>query len=570
MTDFFSDQKSVSLSGIERLNMLQNLYIKNYALIDKINLSFGDGLTIITGETGAGKSILLGGLELIRGKRAQQGLLKDTSQKSIVEAGFDIASYHLESLFETEDIDFEPETIIRRELLPNGKSRAFINDSPARLETLSRLSEQLLDIHSQHQTLELNQKSFQFELLDAVAGNAKVLNTYKNTYKQFLELKKSLQELSVKLMYAEKELDYKKFQLDELQEFKLDDVDYDFLEQQVKKIDHQEVINRVLNEAIQKLDDENLGILPQIIELKTGFNKISLYSDKFQQLSQRFESLHWEIQDVVDEINRQIEGDAFNPAEQERLQNQYAAINKLLLKHQVLSLDDLIRLRDKLLVDVTDLSSLQEQISETESELQKVEKEMLETARKIHQNREKAIPKLIRQIEALLQELSMSHTQLKISLTPAKDFLSNGRDELQFQISSDKGRHFGDLKRIASGGELSRLMLAVKTVLSKYKKLPTLIFDEIDTGISGEVAQNMANVLKKLSQNMQVIVITHLPQIAVKGDTHFKVFKTTDKGVNTQVKMLSDEERVYEIAEMLEGKPPSDSALQHARHLLGS
>ncbi len=556
--------------GIERLHMLQNLYLKNYALIDKINLSFGNGLTIITGETGAGKSILLGGLELIRGKRAQQGLLKDMSQKSIVEAGFAIAPYHLESLFEAEDIDFEPETIIRRELLPNGKSRAFINDSPARLETLSRLSEQLLDIHSQHQTLELNQKSFQFELLDAVAGNAKVLNTYKNIYKRFLELKKSLQELSVKLMYAEKELDYKKFQLDELQEFKLDDIDYDFLEQQVKKIDHQEVINRVLNEAIQKLDDENLGILPQIIALKSAFNKISSYSDKFQQLSQRFESLHWEIQDVVDEINRQIEGDAFNPAEQERLQNQYAAINKLLLKHQVLSLDDLIHLRDKLLVDVTDLSSLQEQISETESQLQKVEKELLETAHKIHQNREKAIPKLIRQIEELLQELSMEHTQLKITLTPAKDFLPNGQDELQFQISSDKGQHFGDLKRIASGGELSRLMLAVKTVLSKYKKLPTLIFDEIDTGISGEVAQNMADVLKKLSQNMQVIVITHLPQIAVKGDTHFKVFKTTDKGVNTQVKLLSDEERVYEIAEMLEGKPPSDSALQHARHLLGS
>ena len=556
--------------GIERLHMLQNLYLKNYALIDKINLSFGNGLTIITGETGAGKSILLGGLELIRGKRAQQGLLKDMSQKSIVEAGFAIAPYHLESLFEAEDIDFEPETIIRRELLPNGKSRAFINDSPARLETLSRLSEQLLDIHSQHQTLELNQKSFQFELLDAVAGNAKVLNTYKNIYKKFLELKKSLQELSVKLMYAEKELDYKKFQLDELQEFKLDDIDYDFLEQQVKKIDHQEVINRVLNEAIQKLDDENLGILPQIIALKSAFNKISSYSDKFQQLSQRFESLHWEIQDVVDEINRQIEGDAFNPAEQERLQNQYAAINKLLLKHQVLSLDDLIHLRDKLLVDVTDLSSLQEQISETESQLQKVEKELLETAHKIHQNREKAIPKLIRQIEELLQELSMEHTQLKITLTPAKDFLPNGQDELQFQISSDKGQHFGDLKRIASGGELSRLMLAVKTVLSKYKKLPTLIFDEIDTGISGEVAQNMADVLKKLSQNMQVIVITHLPQIAVKGDTHFKVFKTTDKGVNTQVKLLSDEERVYEIAEMLEGKLPSDSALQHARHLLGS
>ncbi len=549
--------------------MLQNLYIKNYALIDKINLSFKPGLTIITGETGAGKSILLGGLELIRGKRTQQGLLKDQQQKSIVEATFDIEKYQLQKLFEQEDLDYEPETIIRRELLPNGKSRAFVNDSPARLDSLNRLSEALLDIHSQHQTLELNQKSFQFDLIDAVAGNEKLLNTYGNAYQKYIALKKQLQELSVKLMYAEKELDYKKFQLDELQAFNLDDIDYEQLEQQIKKIDHQELINQVLNDAIHKLDKDDLGILSQIIDIKNNFNKIRSFSDSFQDLAQGFENLHWETQELIDQINRQIDTEAYNPAEQEQLQTQYAAINKLLLKHQVLSIDDLIGLRDKLLADVTDLSSIQEQINTSKQQLQNLEKQLTVTAAKIHDNRAKAIPKLIRQIESILQDLSMDNTRLKINLNPADDFLPNGRDHLEFLISSDKGHSFGDIKRIASGGELSRLMLAVKTVLSKYKKLPTIIFDEIDTGISGEVAQNMAEVLKKLSANMQVIVITHLPQIAVKGDTHFKVYKTTAGSVSTQVKLLNTEERIYEIAEMLEGKPPSDSALKHAKHLLG-
>ncbi|HFX17714.1 MAG TPA: DNA repair protein RecN [Flavobacteriales bacterium] len=551
--------------------MLQNLYIKNYALIDEVNLDFKPGLTIITGETGAGKSILLGGLELIRGKRAQQGLLKDEAQKSIVEAVFNIKDYLLKPLFENEDLDYDDETIIRRELLPSGKSRAFVNDSPARLDSLSKLSDKLLDIHSQHQTLELNQKSFQFELLDAVACNDTLLSQYKQDYQAFTKLTKKLDNLIGKLDLAEKELSYKKFQLEELNALKLDDVDFDLLEQQIKTIDHQETISQILSESLQKLDDETIGVLTNIIDLKTGFQKIAGYNDKFQELAQRFESLHWEIQDIIDEVNRQTEANDFDPAEQERLQNQYAAINNLLLKHQVLDVEELKNLRDQLASEVTDLSSLEDQITDLKNDLQSLEQKLAKTAQKLHQNRLKTIPELIKQIETILAQLSMSNTRLKINLNSSDTFLPNGKDQLEFLISSDKGHSFGDIKRIASGGELSRLMLAVKTVLSKYKKLPTIIFDEIDTGISGEVAQNMAEVLKKLAENMQVLVITHLPQIAVKGDHHFKVYKTTENNqITTKVKQLNQEEQVFEIAEMLEGKQPSDSALKHARHLLSN
>ncbi len=548
--------------------MLQNLYIKNYALIDKINLSFGSGLTIITGETGAGKSILLGGLELVRGKRAQQGLLKNEAEKSIVEATFDVANYHLQPVFESEDMDYEPETIIRRELLPSGKSRAFINDTPVRLESMNKLTNKLLDIHSQHQTLELTQKDFQFDLLDAVSGTEKLLLSYQSDYQKYLQTKKNLQELSVKLMYAEKELEYKQFQLEELKAYNLDEINFEQLEQQIKKLDHLVEINEVLASAARQIDEEELGVLPVLVNLRNAFQKISRYDEKYQQLAQRLESMQWEMQDIFTEVEKAVAENEFDPGEQQKLQEQFAGINKLLLKHQVLQLEDLIELRNSLAAEVTDLSSLSEQVAAAEFQLNQLEQKLTEKADKLHQKRQQAIPKLVAQIIEILQKLGMPNSRLKIDLTQSTDFLPNGKDILQFLLSSDKGKSYGDIKKIASGGELSRLMLAVKTVLSKYKKLPTIIFDEIDTGISGEVAQNMADVLKELSQNMQVIVITHLPQIAVKGDTHFKVFKTDNNGITTHVKHLNQEERVYEIAEMLEAKNPSDSALQHARHLL--
>jgi DNA repair protein RecN (Recombination protein N) len=549
--------------------MLNNLYIKNYALIDKINLSFDSGLTIITGETGAGKSILLGGLELIRGKRSQQGLLKNTTEKSVVEATFNVQKYGLKEFFEQNDLDFEDQSIIRRELLPNGKSRAFVNDTPVKLEQLNTLSEKLLDIHSQHQTLELNRKSFQFELIDAVSGNQNLLKSYQKDFQQYLSVKKQLQDLSVKLMYAEKELEYKKFQLDELNRYQLDEIDFEELEQKVKKFDNLENINQVLSEALQKLDTDDLGILSQIIEVKSGLQSIGKFDEQYLDLAQRMESLQWELQDIIREIEKSVDENDFNPGEQERLQEQYATINKLFLKHQVSGIEALIELRNELASEVTDLSSLEEQMARYQSELNIVTKRLEQQAAALYRNRQEAIPKLTGQIEEILSKLSMKNTRIKIELIQTEDFLSNGKNDIRLLISSDKGKRFGDVKRIASGGELSRIMLAIKTVLSKYKKLPTIIFDEIDSGISGEVAQNMAEVLSRLSKNMQVIVITHLPQIAVKGDRHYKVYKTDLKNISTQVKKLNDEERIYEIAGMLEGNNPSDSALQHARYLLG-
>jgi len=549
--------------------MLQNLYIKNYALIDKVNLLFGNGLTIITGETGAGKSILLGGLELIRGKRTQQGLLKDISAKSIVEATFKLDNYHLKNSFDKNNLDYEQETIIRRELLPNGKSRAFVNDTPVRLEVLNDLTHQLLDIHSQHQTLELTQKSFQFDLLDAVSDNKILLKTYTTYFEKYQQIKKQLQELSVKLMYAEKELEYKKFQLEELQEIPFDNLNMEELEFQIKKMDNQEEINMILSTLLQKIEDEDLGLLPRLIDIKNNLDKITDYDHKYKNWAQRIESLQWELQDIFEEVQQSLEENDFNPVEKEKIQQMYSFVNKLLIKHQVLQIQELIEVRDQLANEVHDLTTLKTQVNEAEHQLELITQKLNNVAMDIRKKRQKAIPKLIQQIHQVLQKLSMQDTILKLEIQPVDEFLSNGKDEINFYISSDKGKSFGSVKKIASGGELSRLMLAIKTVLSKYKKLPTIIFDEIDTGISGEVAQNMADVIQDLSHNMQVIVITHLPQIAVKGNKHFKVYKTSENEVTTQVKVLTEEERIYEIAEMLEGKNPSESALQHAKYLLG-
>jgi len=549
--------------------LLKELHIKNYALIRKIDLDFEAGLTIITGETGAGKSILLGGLELVRGKRAQQGLLKNVDEKSIVEANFDIENYRLENFFDQEDLDYEAQTIIRRELLPSGKSRAFINDTPARLDSLVSLTEKLIDIHSQHQTLELNQTAYQFNLLDAVAKNTGVLSDYKKVFKVYKSLQTKLSGLQSKLANAEKELEYKQFQLKELQALQLDDFNPDEVAQQLKMMEHTEEIQTVLAEALHLINDEEIGVENQIIQIKNGFSRIANLSDKYQNIENRFESIQIELQDLLMEIENLTDETDFNPNEKDRLQSVYDQYNTLLIKHQAIDLPQLIELRNTLQNEVTDLSSLQEQIKDLQAEIVEKANKLNKLANQIHQNRAQAIPVLIAQIEKILQRLSMSNTKLKIDLLEQDTFLPNGKDQLQFQISSDAGKSFGDLKRIASGGELSRIMLAVKTVLSKYKKLPTIIFDEIDSGVSGEVAQNMSEVLKELSQNMQVIVITHLPQIAVAGAHHFKVYKSTEGDINTQVKKLSDQERIFEIAEMIEGKSPSDSALQHAKHLLG-
>jgi DNA repair protein RecN (Recombination protein N) len=549
--------------------MLKHLEIKNYALIDHVDLDFDSGLTIITGETGAGKSILLGGMELILGKRAQQGLLKNKEKKSIVEAEFDIANYNLKYFFEDNELDYEKNTIIRRELLPGGKSRAFVNDTPVRLEILSLLTQKIIDIHSQHQTLELNKRNFQFELLDALADNHELFNKYQELLQKYKESTKKIIILEEKLSHAQDELEYKSFQLEELKQAKLDEIHPEELEQRLKLLENAEEIGVVLQEALERIDREDLGIHTQLIELRNAFQRISSYGNNFQEIAERLESVQIELADISMEISKMTDENEFEPFEKENLKALYDEYHRLLLKHKVSGIEDLINLREQLESEVSDLSDLEEKIGQAKLENEKLKKQLQDLAKKLSVRRQKAIPLLTNQIQDVLKRLSMSDTRIKIELLPQDEFTGYGLDDIHFLISSDKGKSFGEIKQIASGGELSRIMLAVKTVLSKYKKLPTIIFDEIDTGISGEVAQNMAKVLKDLSENMQVIVITHLPQIAAAGDKHYKVYKENEDEINTKVKILDNESRIYEIAEMIEGKNPSDSALQHARHLLG-
>jgi len=549
--------------------MLTNLQINNYALIQQIALDFNKGLTIITGETGAGKSILLGGLSLVLGKRLQAGLLKNTAKKTFVEATFSVEDYkELKKIFTREDLDFEPETIIRREISASGKSRAFVNDTPVRLDSLQSITERLIDIHSQHQTLELADNAYQFELIDAVSGHNKLLDNYLSDYNKLKLLNKEIENLQSQLSTAEKELEYKTFQWEELNEMQLDDIDMEAWEQQLKRIDHIEEIKMVLSEAVSKIDNEELGIMPLLASVRNAFQKISSFDGKYKDLAQRLDSMQYEIQDISLEINDLSENTFFDPDEKEGLQAKYDKLQLLLIKHKAQDVKQLIDIRDKLDNEVLDLSNLQNRIKKIENRITATKESLNNFADKIHKNRVEASKKLTKQIENVLQKLSMKNTRIQIKIEKQDIFYPNGKDDLQFLISSDAGKHFGSVKQIASGGELSRIMLSVKTILSRYKKLPTIIFDEIDSGVSGEVAQNMADVLKYLAQNMQVIVITHLPQIAVAGDRHYKVYKTEKNTIETHVKELSGEERVLEIAEMLEGKSPSDSALQHARHLL--
>ena len=549
--------------------MLKHLEIKNYALIEHIELDFEKGLVIITGETGAGKSILLGGMELILGKRAQQGLLKNKEKKSIVEGQFAIKNYHLQEFFDHNMLDYEEDTYIRRELLPGGKSRAFINDTPVKLETLSALSKKLIDIHSQHQTLELNNKEFQFELVDAVANTHHDLQEFKKKLKNFRSLEQEIESLQQKLQTAEEELQYKSFQLDELEEAKLDQIEPEELEERLKLLENAEEIGSIINEAISRIDDEQIGVHQQLIELRNQFNRIRQYGKAFEEIADRLESVQIELADISMEIGSMAGDIEFDPLEKERLQQSFDEFHRLLIKHKASSLSELIELREQLAAEVSDLSDLENAISKLEDKKQKLQNQLTDLALNIRKKRKKAIPSLVQQIEEILSELSMKDTKIKIEISASDEFKSNGMDNLDFLISSNKGKSFGEIKQIASGGELSRIMLAVKTVLSKYKKLPSIIFDEIDTGISGEVAQNMASVLKELSRNMQVIVITHLPQIAAAGDLHYKVYKESTGEVTTHVKKLDNNERILEIAEMIEGKNPSASAIQHAEFLLG-
>lgn len=549
--------------------MLSQLTIKNYALIDELNVSFGNGLTIITGETGAGKSILLGGLSLVLGKRADLTSVKDTSKKCIIEATFDIANYDLKALFNSEDFDYEAVTIIRREILPSGKSRAFVNDTPVKLDSLQSLGSRLLDIHSQHQTLQLTDDDFQFQIIDALADNQKLLDTYVQLLRDFKAEQNELVNLQNLKSESLKELDYNRFLLQELDDANLKEGELEELETELETLNNVEDIKDRMALSYQRLTNEEIGIIAGLNEVKQHLSRITSYADSYNELFQRVDSSVIELSDLVAEMEQLESTLEADPMRLEVVNNKLQVLHNLMRKHVVSTIEELKTIEENLHSKVINTETLDTSIIEKEQAIVKLNSELQDLSKLISDRRHGVLATLTNQLEAILGMLGMPNARFDIQLKHSESFLSNGRDELEFLFSANKGGKFNELKKAASGGELSRIMLAIKSILSKYTQLPTIMFDEIDTGVSGEISNKMASIMQDMSKTMQVFTITHLPQIAAKGDTHFKVFKTDiDDQTQTQLKQLTHQDRIVEIAQMLGGVNVSNSALEHAKQLL--
>ena len=549
--------------------MLTSITVKNYALINELHIDFSSGLSIITGETGAGKSILLGALGLVLGNRADSSTLKDTTRKCVVEAVISIDKYNLQDFFDAEDIDYESYTIIRREILPSGKSRAFVNDTPVILSVLNALRLKLIDIHSQHQTLQLSDQQFQFQLLDAIANNELRLASYQRGLEHYNQAKKSLEELQKAQREANKQYDYNVHLYNELLEANLVEDEQEVLEEKLEKINNVEEIKLNLSESLQIATDENIGIDNLLYSLEHKLIKIASYSREYQELSDRISSVKIELVDIIGELEAAYEHVDFNPSEAEQLNDRLQLIYTLQKKHYVNSIRELLLIQEKISKKVGVVENAEQQIQEQEQKLKEIAKKLDDIAIKISEARKNSIPSLSKKLEGILYNLGMPQARFSINNTLSDHYFNNGKDTLEFLFSANKGGQLGELKKVASGGELSRIMLAIKKVLSENSQLATIIFDEIDSGVSGEISNKMAQIMYQMSQQMQVITITHLPQIAAKGNQHYKVYKEDENNsTTTHLKQLSPDERIVEIAEMLSGKEISDTAITHARELL--
>ena len=549
--------------------MLTALSIKNYALIDDLKVDFPEGFIIITGETGSGKSIMLDALSLILGKRADMSALRNKEEKCIIEAEFSLQNYEFQSLFQELDIDYDPQTIIRREILPSGKSRAFVNDVPATLEVLSRLGQVLVDIHSQHQTLALSDTSFQFAIIDAMANNKSLLTEYVQLHQLLKKEQKKLEELIEFQKNAKKEYDYNLHQLKELKSATLEEGILEELEESYEEASNIEDIKENVSESLYLLNDENIGILNNLRELKRSFSSLTEYKQLYRDLYERIESAFLELEDLASEISDIDESIEADPDNLEQISKQLNKIYSLQKKHSVATVEELIAIQQELEEAVSKTESVDIDLNKQKKIVEEQHTATLKKATQLHKAREKVIPALDKKLTNFMHELGMPNGRFSITLTATDTFLANGNDELSFLFSANKGGDFGQLKKVASGGELSRIMLAVKAIMAEHTALPTIMFDEIDTGVSGEISQKMGDIMKQMSQNRQVFAITHLPQIAAKGAYHFKVFKEDSKGkTTTHLKLLTEEERVTELSEMLEGKNSGTSARNHAIELL--
>ncbi len=549
--------------------MITNLTIKNYALIDDINVDLNSGLTIITGETGAGKSILLGALALLLGKRADLTSVKDISKKCIIEAEFKLEEHLLLSLFSDNNLDFDFHTIIRRELLPSGKSRAFVNDTPVTLSQLQAIAPYLADIHSQYETLSLFSETFQIEVIDVLAGTSDLLKKYSKQLGEYLVISETLAELKYKKETASKELDYNTFLYNELVEANLDNLNQEKLEETYETLTHTEVIQESLSKISQLVLNEQIGTLETIKEMRLTLGSLRGISSEFEDFWNRLNSVVIELEDISEGLEQTATTIEADPSALFEINNSLQLLYKLQQKHNVDTVAELVLLQNSLASKIDITNNLENRIASLEKEQENLHTEVSELAKKLHIKRLEVIPILIKKLKSLLIDLGLPNAQFKFEITTTTNFRKNGTDNLQMLFTANKGLAFGPLKKVASGGELSRIMLAIKAVLAQYKKLPTLIFDEIDTGISGEIAYKMAAILKEMSETMQMLCITHLPQIASKGTNHIKIYKedVNNKTV-TQLKLLNKEDRVFEIAEMIGGKETTDAAINHAKELL--
>lgn len=549
--------------------MLTQLSIHNYALINHLSIDFSSGLSIITGETGAGKSILLGALGLVLGNRADLSSLKDTSKKCIVEAKVAVSNYNLKEFFEEVELDYEDITILRREILPSGKSRAFVNDTPVTLTVLNELKSKLIDVHSQHQTMRLSDTSFQFTVLDALAKNTAKVGSYKRGVNQLNKLQKELESLEKTQKEINLQYEYNLYLFNELEQAKLQVDEQEVHEEKLEKLNNIEDIKLNLSEALEISSNEQIGIQDLLHTLENRLSRIASYSKEYQEISERITSVKIEIDDIVGELETANENVEFNPNEAEEINDRLQLIYNLQKKHAVNSIRELLQVFEDLSDKVGQVENAGSIISKKKKEIAEVSEKLDAIALKISDARKSVIPNLKDELQNLLLDLGMENARFSIKIINTKNYFSNGKDELEFLFSANKGGNFGELKKVASGGELSRIMLAVKKVLSENTQLPTIIFDEIDTGVSGEVSNKIAAIMQEMGKHMQVIAITHLPQIAAKGISHYKVYKEEINSVTTtNLKQLTAEERIVEIAEMLSGKDISASALTHAKELL--
>ncbi|WP_170265000.1 DNA repair protein RecN [Salibacter halophilus] len=549
--------------------MLSHLKISNYAIIEELDVSFENGFVVLTGETGAGKSIILGALGLVLGERADLSVLNVKEQKAIIEAEFDIKNYGLKPFFELHNLDFEPLTIVRREITPSGKSRAFVNDTPVKLNVVKELSSRLIDVHAQHQTLSIQQSDFQLDLVDRFAGISDKVRDYESVYngwKQDLTKLNELQELEKEARAQE---DYFQFQFDELEKVDLSSEQHEQDESDLQLLENAEEIKRAFYESSAGLSEGEGNALERLREVKQLLGEIKEFGDKPAELFERLNSSLIELEDVAQELANESENVDLDPERLEVIRERMDEVNRLMHKHNVQSVSELDELKSDLSEKLEKMGSLSDEIEELTNKIQQNENELWESAKQISKSRKDALKPLAQKVEELLRKLGMEKAEFEIDCQIQDSLGQKGIDELSFLFSANAGMPKREISKAASGGELSRLMLALKYILSQHKNLPTIIFDEIDTGVSGKIAGMLGKMLRDLAGNMQVFAITHLPQVAGQGNQHYRVFKYEEGGLTkSQLKLLDENDRVDEIASMLSGEERGEAAVQNARELL--